>query len=74
MAKLVPLLIFTDEARSYCKGCDISGTRYKRFTNQNTLGQLTNQNTFCVSEGGASSMQELTTFLRRTGKRVAAIM
>ncbi len=36
-----------------------SKTPSKLFANHNTLGQLTNHNTFCFSEGGPSSNPEL---------------
>lgn len=60
-----------DETCSRGKGCVISATNTRRFANHNTPGQLTNQSTFHISEGGASSKQELISAFERRG---AAIM
>lgn len=48
----------------------ISGTHSKWFTNHNTPVQLTNQNTFCISKGGASLEQELNRAFERKGAAV----
>ncbi len=40
----------------------LSCAREERSTNHKALGQLTNQSTFRVSEGGASSKRELNMF------------
>lgn len=60
--KPIPLLIFTVEqmeTHSYGKGSEFSRTGSQQF-NHKALGQLTNQSTFCISEGGVSLKQELT--------------
>ncbi len=39
--------------------CAISRSHSKQLANHNALGQLNTQNTFRISEGGASSKQEV---------------